>query len=293
MYAAERADIHAFLSSLTPAQWDEPSLCQGWRVRDVAVHLLVDEPLEQLGVVRAVAKAATMKFSVHRINEWWVARNRERPTPTIVTAFDGPWRPGRISKMLGPQTGIRAVVIHHQDMRRALAIPRVVPAERVRAALDMVLTPFGSTNLGSAERAAGLRLQADDIDWSWGDGPEVTGPAEALLLAVAGRPAASAPAGGGGPPGRTSRPVRRRTPGPSRTRALAQKSGQVILVQAHFVDAPVDVVRPCLCPDTQVGNVLRVEPILGECLVVIPRGAVQACPESFETEVVITGVPSS
>ena len=98
MYAAERADIHAFLASLTPAQWNEPSLCEGWRVRDVAVHLLVDEPLEQLGVVRSFAKAATFKFSVHRINQWWITRNRERPTPEIVAAFDGPWRPARSAR---------------------------------------------------------------------------------------------------------------------------------------------------------------------------------------------------
>lgn len=200
MYAAERADIHAFLASLTPAQWDEPSLCEGWRVRDVAVHLLVDGPVEQLGVVRAFARAATFKFSVHRINQWWITRNRERPVTEIVAAFDGPWRPGRISKLLGPKTGIRAMVIHHQDMRRALGIPRVVPGERVRAALDMVLTRFGSTNLGSSQRAAGLRLHADDIDWSWGSGPEVTGPAEAILMAVAGRPSALADLSGDGLP---------------------------------------------------------------------------------------------
>ena len=90
------------------------------------------------------------------------------------------------------------MVIHHQDMRRVLGIPRVVPEERVRAALDVVLTPRGSTNLGSCDRAARLRLQADDINWSWGSGPEVTGTAEAILMAVAGRPAALADLSGKG-----------------------------------------------------------------------------------------------
>jgi uncharacterized protein (TIGR03083 family) len=118
----------------------------------------------------------------------------------IVAAFDGPWHPGKISKRLGPVTAIRAVVIHHQDMRRALGILRVVPEERVRAALDVVLTPRGSTNLGSCQRAAGLRLRADDIEWSRGSGPEVTGPAEAILMAVAGRPAALADLSGEGLP---------------------------------------------------------------------------------------------
>jgi hypothetical protein len=63
-YAAERADVHDFLASLTPAQWDAQSLCQGWRVRDVAVHMLVDEPVEQLGLPLALVKAAWFRFSV-------------------------------------------------------------------------------------------------------------------------------------------------------------------------------------------------------------------------------------
>lgn len=33
----------------------------------------------------------------------------------------------------------------------------------------------------------GLRLQAEDVDWGYGDGPSVDGPAEALLLAMSGR----------------------------------------------------------------------------------------------------------
>jgi hypothetical protein len=32
-----------------------------------------------------------------------------------------------------------------------------------------------------------VRLVATDLDWNHGDGPEVTGPAEALLMAMAAR----------------------------------------------------------------------------------------------------------
>jgi hypothetical protein len=38
----------------------------------------------------------------------------------------------------------------------------------------------------------GLRLVATDVDWQHGAGPEVTGPGEALRMALAGRPAALA-----------------------------------------------------------------------------------------------------
>lgn len=43
-----------------------------------------------------------------------------------------------------------------------------------------------------ALRARGVRLVATDLDWSRGSGPEVTGPAEALLMAMAARPCALA-----------------------------------------------------------------------------------------------------
>jgi hypothetical protein len=79
MYAEERADVHDFLASLSPGQWAVPSLCAGWEVKDVAVHLLVDEPLRQLGTPRALIMAAQCRFSVHRMNQWWVERNRQRP----------------------------------------------------------------------------------------------------------------------------------------------------------------------------------------------------------------------
>ncbi|MGZ8750310.1 MAG: maleylpyruvate isomerase family mycothiol-dependent enzyme, partial [Pseudonocardia sp.] len=42
---------------------------------------------------------------------------------------------------------------------------------------------------GSVQRRIhGLRLVADDLDWSWGQGPEVHGSAEALILMLTGRP---------------------------------------------------------------------------------------------------------
>src|SRR3954452_21052255 len=35
----QRADLADFLETLTADQWDSPSLCAGWTVRDVGVHL--------------------------------------------------------------------------------------------------------------------------------------------------------------------------------------------------------------------------------------------------------------
>jgi hypothetical protein len=42
----------------------------------------------------------------------------------------------------------------------------------------------------AAQRIRGLRLTATDVDWTTGNGPPVEGTGEALLMALAGRPAA-------------------------------------------------------------------------------------------------------
>ena len=52
--------------------------------------------------------------------------------------------------------------------------------------------------LPSRRNAAGLRVVATDLDWRHGDGPEIHGPGEALLMALAGRADAVRDLGGTG-----------------------------------------------------------------------------------------------
>ena len=35
----ERADLAAFLATLSPRQWQAPTLCARWRVHDVVAHV--------------------------------------------------------------------------------------------------------------------------------------------------------------------------------------------------------------------------------------------------------------
>src|SRR5256885_14810123 len=41
----ERRDLRRFLPTLTPEQWQTPSLCRGWTVRDVVAHLVAWDDL--------------------------------------------------------------------------------------------------------------------------------------------------------------------------------------------------------------------------------------------------------
>jgi uncharacterized protein (TIGR03083 family) len=90
--------------------------------------------------------------------------------------------PGPVESMLGE------AVVHGEDIRRPLGIKRAYPPEAVTRAADF----FKGSNLliGAKRRIAGLGLRANDLEWAAGSGPEVTGPALSLLMAMTGRAAA-------------------------------------------------------------------------------------------------------
>jgi hypothetical protein len=93
------------------------------------------------------------------------------------------------SRVIKPQESLVDHIVHQQDMRRPLGLPRKVPAERLLAALGVVTVyPGVGGAAGAKNRARGLRLAATDVNWSYGKGPGVRGTGEALLLALTGRP---------------------------------------------------------------------------------------------------------
>ena len=77
------------------------------------------------------------------------------------------------------------VLIHGQDMCRPLGITRDLPKAHVVPVADYIKNDVHL--FGAKRRIAGLKLTATDMDWSDGNGPEVTGPAEALVMMMAGR----------------------------------------------------------------------------------------------------------
>ncbi|MCV7099334.1 maleylpyruvate isomerase family mycothiol-dependent enzyme [Mycobacterium palustre] len=190
MASAERADLADFLGTLTPQDWAAPSLCARWSVKDVVAHVISYEELGTAGLLRRFAKGRIVRANQVGVDEFaaltpeqLLAFLREHQTPRGLTAWFG----GMIALVDG--------TIHHQDIRRALGRPRAVPADRLTRVLGLVP---GNPRIGAGRRIRGLRLRATDVDWAHGRGPEVSGPGEALLMAMAGRPAALAELGGPG-----------------------------------------------------------------------------------------------
>ncbi len=84
-------------------------------------------------------------------------------------------------------TGLAHVLIHGQDICRPLGITRHLHEAHLISVADFVTTSF---IFRAKKRIAGFTLTATDMDWSHGHGPEVRGPAEALVMMMAGRSAA-------------------------------------------------------------------------------------------------------
>ena len=88
--------------------------------------------------------------------------------------------PGR-----GPIGALNHVVIHGLDVTVPLDLPPQPPEETIRAVLDDLTE--GGTHAHFGVAVAGLSLRATDMEWSFGSGTPITGPAADLALLICGR----------------------------------------------------------------------------------------------------------
>jgi uncharacterized protein (TIGR03083 family) len=184
MAREERLGFADFLAGLTPEQWESASLCAGWTVRDVAAHCVSFEGLSPRDLA---ARFLNGRLQTDRINAIAVADLAGRSTDHIIGLLRDNAEPHGLGAGFGGRVALTDNMIHQQDIRRPLGLPREIPAARLRVALDFVR--YAPTIRG-AWRARGVRLVATDLDWSYGKGPEVLGAGEALLMIMGGRRAA-------------------------------------------------------------------------------------------------------
>lgn len=170
-----------FLASLRSEQWDHATLCAGWRVRDVAAHVV---SYEEHGPADLITRLAKARFRPGRVNEVALAESAARDPQELVDDLRRHLTPHGATARFGGRVGLVDALIHHQDMRRPLGMPRPIPPERLLCALPFAVT---APPLRGFWNARGVRLVATDVDWSRGRGPEARGPAEALLMVLAGR----------------------------------------------------------------------------------------------------------
>jgi uncharacterized protein (TIGR03083 family) len=182
---AEREDNVAMLEGLASDQWDAQSLCAEWKVRDVAAHMTSPT---RMGPGKFLGMLITNAFNFNKANAK-DGRDRGRADPKqLVEELRATIGNRKHPPGTKDVTVLTDMLMHGQDIRRPLGIARQIPEERSRPSLDYAKNvgfPFGAK-----KRVAGVKLVATDMDWTHGDGPEVRGTGEAVLMLLGGRRAA-------------------------------------------------------------------------------------------------------
>jgi uncharacterized protein (TIGR03083 family) len=182
MIKEERTSLVDALAALPAADWDAPSLCAGWPVRDVVAHMIATANMTPPKFVLELGRSG---FNFQKLTRKDIQRHGAGKTSTElvdalrarIDARTAP--PGPAASWLGE------TIVHGEDIFRALSAYREHPITHVLAAADFYKT--SNLLIGAKNRIDGVTLRATDADWHHGSGPEAAGPAIALVMSMTGR----------------------------------------------------------------------------------------------------------
>jgi uncharacterized protein (TIGR03083 family) len=185
MIAAQRGELAQVLAGLPAASWDAPTLCDGWRVREVVAHITM--PFRYSGR-RFMLELAKSRGNFNAMADRCARRDAaalsvSELAEALASNVNHPWQPPG-----GGQLGaLTHDMIHGLDITEALGLGLRVPADRLGVVLPNLVTPKSLKFFGT--ELAGVQLQATDTGWVFGSGKAITGTAQDLALLLCGRTA--------------------------------------------------------------------------------------------------------
>jgi len=177
----ERAALAMDLADLDVERWRTRSLCGDWTVQETLGHMTA---AASTNPPKWMARFAGTGFRFDTlIGKDIATQTAGGPAQTLarfrsIESSNG-HPPGPVDSWLGE------TLVHAEDIRRPLGIAHEYPVDAAIRLADF----YTRSNLliGSKKRVAGLTLRATDADWSSGSGPEVAGPAMAIVMTMTGR----------------------------------------------------------------------------------------------------------
>jgi uncharacterized protein (TIGR03085 family) len=179
----ERAALVETMRDVGP---DAPTLCEGWKTRDLAAHLVIREyrldAAPGILIPFFASHTAKVQNDVAEQTDWDQLLDKVASGPPVYSPL----------KLLDPVANIGEMFIHHEDVRRAQ--PSWTPRELEPAlanSLRRTLPLMARMTLGKAPGRVALRTPEGKTVLTAGHGPAVTvtGAPEELLLFSVGRAA--------------------------------------------------------------------------------------------------------
>lgn len=195
----ERSSLADLLDDLSGPEWETPSLCAGWRVREVAAHLT----LAHTGVGSAAVAMLRARGSFDRMVHDTAVRQAALPVAEYAVRLRGMVGSRRKAPGVTHLEPLLDILVHGQDIAIPLGRTRSMPVDAAATAATRAWRmgwPFHARR-----KLDGFELVAVDHAWSVGQGPRVEGPIGAILLLLTGRHAALAELSGPGAGALTAR----------------------------------------------------------------------------------------
>lgn len=170
------------LQAMDGTRWDTPSLCEGWRIREVIAHLTMAARYPEQ---RFMAKLQEHGFDFTALSNAIAREDAGLSTSELL----GNLRDRTMHEWAPPGGGyhgaLNHVVVHGLDATIPLGVPHRGPEENLHVVLEDLTRGGGHENFGVS--VMGRRLEATDLDWSFGSGAPLSGSSEALIVALCGR----------------------------------------------------------------------------------------------------------
>ena len=180
--AAEFVALADLLDSATEAQWETPSLCADWRVREVIAHMTMAARYPE---DKFMAELRRCDFDFGRLSNEIASRDAALPASELIANLRSHVMQHWTPPGGGYHGALNHVVIHGLDVTEPLGVPRLPPDDTIRIILDDLTKGEVHQHFGTS--IEGRTLQATDLDWSYGSGPTLRGKAEDLALLLCGR----------------------------------------------------------------------------------------------------------
>lgn len=180
--AAEFVALADLLASVPAESWDAPSLCEGWRVREVVAHLTMPARYDDQGFMKEL-EAHGYDFTA--LSNEVADRDGGAPVESLLADL----RSEQLHHWAPPGGGyigaLNHVVIHGLDVTVPVAARRLTPDDTMRIVLDDLTE--GGTHSHFGTDVTGRRFEATDLAWSWGSGAVLRGAAADLALVLCAR----------------------------------------------------------------------------------------------------------
>jgi uncharacterized protein (TIGR03083 family) len=177
-----RCEFADEVESLKPDQWEAPSWCKGWRVRDVLGHLVYLAEATQVSILKDLLRAGGRPD--HFVDRT-ARRLGDEPVSSLTSRLRGA-ADGRYHALGSPPAvALGDVLVHSADALRPLGLAMEPQPDEVAIVLP-IYRRLGRLAFHAAVPRS-VRLVATDIDWQSGQGPEIRGKGFDLLLLLANR----------------------------------------------------------------------------------------------------------